>query len=167
MPCPFRKPQHTNYRYNYFVLIGYTRPAKLHMYSRLPLIILSISGKTFVLNLTWSKILIINGVWLSFVVCWKTLEIGQRRPTFCEWDNNQGSVHKDSVGQMLGHSNRLRFKELYKTDTWSHRQGRFTGRKYTFVVQEIQRFSTYGRRNMVLTLLVYFLPENIYAHYPN
>lgn len=39
---------------------------------------------------------------------------------------------------MLRHSHRFRFKELYKTDTWSHWQGRVTGRKYKLVVQEIQ-----------------------------
>lgn len=51
-------------------------------------------------------------------------------PTFCKWDDNQGSVHEDCVCQVLGYANRVRLEELYKTDTWSHRQGRITGRKY-------------------------------------
>lgn len=60
------------------------------------------------------------------------------RPTFCKRDHNQGSVHEDCVGQVLRDSHRLRLKELYKTDTWSHRQGRVTGKKHRYVVQEIQ-----------------------------
>lgn len=59
-------------------------------------------------------------------------------PTFSEGDHDQGSVHEDGVRQVLRNSHRLRLKEFYKTDTWSHRQGRVTEKKYKYVVQRIQ-----------------------------
>lgn len=48
----------------------------------------------------------------------------EQTPTFSKRDHDQGPVHEDGVRQMLGHSNRLRLIEFYKTDTGSHRQGR-------------------------------------------
>lgn len=59
-------------------------------------------------------------------------------PTFSERDHDQSSVHENRVRQVLRHSHWLGFTELYKTDTWGHRQGRVTGRKYRHVVQRIQ-----------------------------
>lgn len=66
---------------------------------------------------------------------WQGNEVRKKKkiPTLSKRDNNQGSVHEDGIGQMLGYSHRLRLMELYKTDTWSHRQGRVTGRKYRYV----------------------------------
>ncbi len=63
--------------------------------------------------------------------------------TFGEGDDDQGSVHKHGVGQMLGDSDGLRLVELYKTYTWSHRQGRITERKYRcFCEMYTQRLTT-------------------------
>lgn len=38
-------------------------------------------------------------------------------PTFSKGDHDQSSVHKNGVRQVLRHSHRLGFTELYKTDT--------------------------------------------------
>lgn len=62
----------------------------------------------------------------------------EQTPTFSKRDHDQGSVHEDGICQVLRNPHRLRLKELYKTDTWSHRQGRVTGRKHGHVVQGIQ-----------------------------
>lgn len=66
-----------------------------------------------------------------------------KTPTFSKRDHNQGSVHEDCVRQVLRNPHRFRLKELYKTDTWSHRQGRVTGKKYRYVVQRIQTRTPY------------------------
>ena len=48
------------------------------------------------------------------------------RQTFSKRDHDQGSVHKDSVSQMLRNPNRLWLLELHKTHARCHRHRRIT-----------------------------------------
>lgn len=80
-------------------------------------------------NKTLTFALLCNGPTQHLVGLLQTL-------TFSKWDHDKRSVHKDGVRQVLRNSDWLRLMELYKTDTWSHRQGRVTGRKTEMLCKE-------------------------------